>query len=225
MNYYPQMPIPQMQNPAMYPPNPIPQNDYPEEEEEEERQPERDAFGILIKKSKKKKKKEKKEQNQPEKKKEAKKEEKKAAAKPKEQPKPDLKAEETKGVEEQKAGPPTEVKKAEEEEEELPAKYVEVDEKRMPISIVFIGHVDVGKSTICGNVMVITEKVDIRTIKKYELEAKEKKRESWWLAYVMDVNDDERQRGKTVEVGRATFVTETKRYTIYDAPRTCKLCP
>eukprot|EP00829_Urostomides_striatus_P009909 TRINITY_DN222_c0_g2_i1.p1 TRINITY_DN222_c0_g2~~TRINITY_DN222_c0_g2_i1.p1 ORF type:complete len:648 (-),score=233.22 TRINITY_DN222_c0_g2_i1:44-1987(-) len=222
MNYYPPMP-----NPEVYPPNPIPQNEYQEEEEEEERKPERDAFGILIKKSKKKKKKqnkEQKEQNQLEKKKEAKKEEKKVAPKPKEQPKEDKK-EEVKAGEEEKTKPgeeqkvtPAEIKKAEDDEEELPAKYVEVDEKRMPISIVFIGHVDVGKSTICGSIMVITEKVDQRTIKKYEQEAKDKKRDTWWLAYVMDINDDERQRGKTVEVGRATFVTETKRYTIYDAP-------
>ena len=100
----------------------------------------------------------------------------------------------------------------------IPAQCVPVDESRAPISIVFIGHVDVGKSTICGNVMVITEKVDTRTIQKYEQEAKAQKRDTWWLAYVMDINDDERARGKTVEVGRATFTTATKRYTIYDAP-------
>jgi peptide chain release factor subunit 3 len=128
------------------------------------------------------------------------------------------KKEDKKNLEEDKV--PAEVKKSGEESEEpdLPANFAEVDEKRLPISIVFIGHVDVGKSTICGRIMVLTEKVDARTIKKYEAEAKEKKRETWWLAYVMDINDDERQRGKTVEVGRATFVTETKRYTIYDAP-------
>ncbi len=104
------------------------------------------------------------------------------------------------------------------EGDDLPSKYSQVDEKRAPVSIVFIGHVDVGKSTICGSIMVITEKIDMRTIKKYEQEAKEKNRETWWLAYVMDINEDERARGKTVEVGRATFVTDTKRYTIYDAP-------
>jgi GTPase len=30
------------------------------------------------------------------------------------------------------------------------AKFTEVDETRAPVNIVFIGHVDVGKSTICG---------------------------------------------------------------------------
>ena len=31
-------------------------------------------------------------------------------------------------------------------------------------------------------------------------EAKEKNRESWYMAYIMDTNDEERAKGKTVEV-------------------------
>lgn len=95
---------------------------------------------------------------------------------------------------------------------------VEVDATRDPASLVFIGHVDAGKSTICGNIMFSMGVVDKRTIEKYQQEAKEKNRESWWLAYVMDVSDDEKAKGKTVEVGRAHFNTEHKRYTIFDAP-------
>ena len=34
-------------------------------------------------------------------------------------------------------------------------------------------------------------------------EAKDKGRDSWWLAYVMDSNEEEKAKGKTVEVGRA----------------------
>ena len=32
-------------------------------------------------------------------------------------------------------------------------------------------------------------------------EAKEKNRESWYMAYIMDTNEEERAKGKTVEVG------------------------
>lgn len=95
---------------------------------------------------------------------------------------------------------------------------VEVDPVREPCSMVFIGHVDAGKSTICGNLMYMMGVVDARTIEKYKAEAKEKGRDSWWLAYVMDVSDDEKAKGKTVEVGRAQFDTKTKKYTIFDAP-------
>jgi peptide chain release factor subunit 3 len=41
---------------------------------------------------------------------------------------------------------------------------VEVDETRQPASIVFIGHVDAGKSTICGNLMYLMGVVDARII-------------------------------------------------------------
>ena len=99
-----------------------------------------------------------------------------------------------------------------------PDDLVEVDSTRQPVSMVFIGHVDAGKSTICGNLMYMMGVVDARTIEKYKAEAKEKGRDSWWLAYVMDVSDDEKSKGKTVEVGRAQFDTKSKKYTIFDAP-------
>merc|ERR1719454_2574183 len=83
----------------------------------------------------------------------------------------------------------------------------EVDPVREPASMVFIGHVDAGKSTICGNLMFLTGVVDQRTIEKYKQEAKDKGRDSWWLAYVMDSNDEEKAKGKTVEMGRAFFET------------------
>ena len=60
--------------------------------------------------------------------------------------------------------------------------------------------------------------VDQRTIQKYKEEAKEKGRDSWWLAYVMDINDDEKAKGKTVEIGRTTFDSLHKRITVFDAP-------
>lgn len=84
-----------------------------------------------------------------------------------------------------------------------PDDLVEVDTTREPVSMVFIGHVDAGKSTICGNLMFMMGVVDARTIERYQKEAKDKGRDSWWLAYVMDVSDDEKAKGKTVEVGRA----------------------
>ena len=95
---------------------------------------------------------------------------------------------------------------------------VDVDTTREPCSIVFIGHVDHGKSTISGNLMYLMGVVDQRTIDKYKQEAKDKGRDSWWLAYVMDVSDEEKAKGKTIEVGRAQFDTKTKKYTIFDAP-------
>ncbi|BBM96797.1 peptide chain release factor subunit 3 [Marchantia polymorpha subsp. ruderalis] len=89
---------------------------------------------------------------------------------------------------------------------------------RPHMNVVFIGHVDAGKSTIGGQILYLSGMVDERTIQKYEREAKEKNRESWYMAYIMDTNEEERAKGKTVEVGRAHFETAKSRFTILDAP-------
>ncbi|KAH9547023.1 hypothetical protein CY35_11G011800 [Sphagnum magellanicum] len=92
------------------------------------------------------------------------------------------------------------------------------DDSRQHLNVVFIGHVDAGKSTIGGQILYLSNMVDERTIQKYEREAKEKNRESWYMAYIMDTNEEERAKGKTVEVGRAHFETKKTRFTILDAP-------
>ncbi|XP_040932864.1 eukaryotic peptide chain release factor GTP-binding subunit ERF3A isoform X1 [Gossypium hirsutum] len=91
-------------------------------------------------------------------------------------------------------------------------------QKKRHLNVVFIGHVDAGKSTTGGQILFLSGQVDDRTIQKYEKEAKDKSRESWYMAYIMDTNEEERVKGKTVEVGRAQFETETTRFTILDAP-------
>jgi peptide chain release factor subunit 3 len=101
---------------------------------------------------------------------------------------------------------------------EEPAAPLTEGDPREHIHIVFIGHVDAGKSTLSGNILYLTDNVDKRTIERYEREAKELNRESWFLAFVMDTNEEERAKGITVEVGRANFETQKKRYTILDAP-------
>ncbi|KAJ1971074.1 translation termination factor GTPase eRF3 [Dimargaris xerosporica] len=85
-------------------------------------------------------------------------------------------------------------------------------------NIVFIGHVDAGKSTMGGNILFLTGMVDKRTMEKYEREAKEVGRESWYLSWALDLSSEERAKGKTVECGRAYFETIKRRYTILDAP-------
>ena len=59
-----------------------------------------------------------------------------------------------------------------------PTKFVEVDTTREPMNIVFIGHVDSGKSTTCGRILVSSNSIDKKEIKKFLQDAKEYKRES-----------------------------------------------
>lgn len=46
-----------------------------------------------------------------------------------------------------------------------------------------------------------------------------------YLSWALDTNDEEREKGKTVEVGRAFFETEKKHFTILDAPGHKSLVP
>ena len=83
------------------------------------------------------------------------------------------------------------------EEEEV--EEIDVD-PREHMNIVFIGHVDAGKSTLSGSILYLMGKVDARTIERFEKEAKNRNRESWFLAFIMDTSEEERAKGKTVEV-------------------------
>ena len=74
-------------------------------------------------------------------------------------------------------------------EEYVPGQVVAPD-PRKHINLVFIGHVDAGKSTTCGNILYLSGRVDERMIDKYKKEAKDKNRDSWFLAYIMDTGEE-----------------------------------
>jgi len=86
------------------------------------------------------------------------------------------------------------------------------------VNVIFLGHVDAGKSTLGGSILYATGMVDERTMEKYKREAKEAGRETWYLSWALDLTKEERAKGKTVEVGRGFFETERRRYSILDAP-------
>ncbi|KAH8912074.1 hypothetical protein BR93DRAFT_872058 [Coniochaeta sp. PMI_546] len=86
------------------------------------------------------------------------------------------------------------------------------------VNIIFLGHVDAGKSTLGGSILYATGMVDQRTLEKYKREAKEMGRETWYLSWALDLTNEERSKGKTVEVGRGYFETEKRKYSILDAP-------
>lgn len=86
------------------------------------------------------------------------------------------------------------------------------------LNIVFVGHVDSGKSTICGRILVDLQLVDERVLEKYKQQSEESNRASWYLSWCMDLNPEEREKGKTVEVGTASFELPHTRVNVLDAP-------
>jgi peptide chain release factor subunit 3 len=108
--------------------------------------------------------------------------------------------------------------KAQESAEEKDNASSTAAENANHLNLVLIGHVDHGKSTIAGQILLQTGQIEERTIAKYRRLAAQNGRDSWWLAYLLDQDEDERAKGKTVECGKAYFPTPSKRYTILDAP-------
>lgn len=86
------------------------------------------------------------------------------------------------------------------------------------LNLVIIGHVDHGKSTTVGRLLLETGQVEEHIIRKYEEEAREKGKESFALAWVMDRLKEERERGLTIDVAHRRFDTDKYYFTIIDAP-------
>ena len=86
------------------------------------------------------------------------------------------------------------------------------------INVVFIGHVDHGKSTSVGRLLLETGVIEQHLIDKYRKEAEERGKGGFELAYVMDNLKEERERGVTIDVAHKKFETDKTYFTIIDAP-------
>ncbi len=86
------------------------------------------------------------------------------------------------------------------------------------MNIVFIGHVDHGKSTTVGRVLLDTGAIDKYVIDKFKKEAEEKGKATFEFAWVMDNLKEERERGVTIDVSHKKFVTDKYYFTVIDAP-------
>ena len=86
------------------------------------------------------------------------------------------------------------------------------------INLVFIGHVDAGKSSLSGAILIECGMIDQRTIDKLKENAKKIGMASWWKSHITDTDEQEQLKGKTVETARAHFETNHKKITILDAP-------
>ncbi|RYP12189.1 hypothetical protein DL767_011394 [Monosporascus sp. MG133] len=80
------------------------------------------------------------------------------------------------------------------------------------------GHVDAGKSTLMGRLLLDLNVVDQRTIERYRKEAEAMGKSSFALAWVLDQRTEERSRGVTIDIATNKFETESTSFTILDAP-------
>ena len=92
------------------------------------------------------------------------------------------------------------------------------DKSKPHRNIVFIGHVDHGKSTTVGRLLLDSGHIEQHVIEKNEKLAAEQGKSGFGLAYVMDGLKEERERGITIDVAHKEFFTPKFYWTIIDAP-------
>ena len=92
------------------------------------------------------------------------------------------------------------------------------DKSKPHLNIVFIGHVDHGKSTTVGRLLLDSGHIEQHVIDKNEKMASDAGKAGFGLAYVMDGLKEERARGITIDVAHKEFFTPNYYYTVIDAP-------
>jgi bifunctional enzyme CysN/CysC len=85
------------------------------------------------------------------------------------------------------------------------------------LSFVIVGHVDHGKSTVVGRLLA-----DTNSLPEGKLEAIRascaRNSKPFEYAFLLDALKDEQAQGITIDISRTFFHTETRNYTIIDAP-------
>lgn len=90
--------------------------------------------------------------------------------------------------------------------------------EKIHMNIVFIGHVDHGKSTTVGRMLFDAGSIEEAALRKLKDKAKELGKPGFEFAFVMDNLKEERERGLTIDLAYKKFETPKYYFTIIDAP-------
>jgi len=91
--------------------------------------------------------------------------------------------------------------------------------KQKPImNVVFVGHVDAGKSTTVGRLFYDSGAVSEQEMVKLKEEAAKYGKAGFEFAFVMDKFKEERERGVTIDLSYKKIMTQKFEVTIIDAP-------
>ena len=86
------------------------------------------------------------------------------------------------------------------------------------INLVFIGHVDHGKSTTVGRLLFDSGNIDEQAMRKLKDKAELLGKKGFEFAFVMDNLKEEQERGVTIDLAHKRFDTDKYYFTIIDAP-------
>ncbi len=86
------------------------------------------------------------------------------------------------------------------------------------LNVVFVGHVDHGKSTTIGRLLYDSGNIDETAMRKLKETAQQVGKVGFEFAFVMDNLKEERERGVTIDLSYKKFITQKFEITIIDAP-------
>jgi len=86
------------------------------------------------------------------------------------------------------------------------------------MNVVFVGHVDAGKSTVVGRLLFDSGAVSEQEMTKLKQEAEKHGKAGFEFAYVMDQIRESRERGVTIDLAYRKILTQKFQITIIDAP-------
>ena len=90
-------------------------------------------------------------------------------------------------------------------------------EEKPTIHLVIIGHVDSGKSTMIGHILLLLNLINEKDFKK-KLKIGSQTKDSIQYAFATDESTSERERGVTIELGFKSFPTKNRNVVVLDAP-------
>ncbi|MDD4353580.1 MAG: translation elongation factor EF-1 subunit alpha [Candidatus Nanoarchaeia archaeon] len=86
------------------------------------------------------------------------------------------------------------------------------------LNLVFVGHVDHGKSTLMGRLLFETGVVSPQELEKFKRLSGELGKATFEYAYATDSSPEERKRGVTIDLAHKKFATAKYEVTLIDAP-------
>lgn len=86
------------------------------------------------------------------------------------------------------------------------------------IRFVIIGHVDSGKSSLCGQILLKCGYINEREFEKIKVQADKDGMSKWAFSRILDINVEEQEKGKTREFNFVDFEYKNKNFRLIDTP-------
>ncbi|KAJ9105170.1 hypothetical protein QFC19_003630 [Naganishia cerealis] len=97
-------------------------------------------------------------------------------------------------------------------------KQEEQNQAKKSVSLVVVGHVDAGKSTLMGRILYELGELSEKEKTANERGSQKVGKSSFALAWGLDALGDERDRGVTIDIATSHFDTANRAFTLLDAP-------